>query len=100
MESRRITMHYGTAELRGPQGADDLHLGTFSVKAQSMNLIEQEFGSSFRNLPLEGIVGLGFPEMAAEGQRPFFDTVIKQHQLKKNMFCVLLLGRRAAWRCY
>jgi hypothetical protein len=67
-------------------GVDNFHIGPFTVKAQSFGLIKEERGSTFTELPLEGIVGLAFPSMSAGGVRAFFDTVIDQKLLKKNMF--------------
>jgi hypothetical protein len=82
----RLDIRFGTAELQGPQGIDDFHIGPFTVRQQAFGLIEKEVGSTFEELPLEGIVGLGFPSLAAAGAKPFFDTVIKQKVLTHNEF--------------
>eukprot|EP00746_Dinoflagellata_sp_MGD_P001331 gnl/MRDRNA2_/MRDRNA2_102505_c0_seq1.p1 gnl/MRDRNA2_/MRDRNA2_102505_c0~~gnl/MRDRNA2_/MRDRNA2_102505_c0_seq1.p1 ORF type:complete len:591 (+),score=104.54 gnl/MRDRNA2_/MRDRNA2_102505_c0_seq1:142-1914(+) len=89
-DPRNLDIKFGTAELSGPQGVDDFRIGPFVVKQQTFALIQQEQGTTFRDLPLEGIVGLAFPSMSAHGVRPFFDTVIKQSVLAKNSFAFYL----------
>merc|ERR1719456_367361 len=85
---RQVTLDvkFGTGELKGPLGEDDLHLGTFTVKKQRFGLIQEEMGTVFAQIPFEGILGLGFPSMSANGIRPLFDNIIDQHVLKKNEF--------------
>lgn len=89
-DQRNLDIKFGTAELSGPQGVDDFRIGPFVVKQQTFALIQQEQGTTFRDLPLEGIVGLAFPSMSAHGVRPFFDTVIQQKVLAKNSFAFYL----------
>jgi len=81
-----LDVKFGTGELKGPLGEDDLHLGTFTVKKQRFGLIQEEMGAVFAQIPFEGILGLGFPSMSANGMKPIFDNIIDQHVLKKNEF--------------
>jgi len=81
-----LHVQFGTGSLDGPVGVDDLHVGPFTVYNQSFGLIESAEGAVFESLPLEGILGLAFPNMAAKGSSPFFDTIIKQKALKNNKF--------------
>merc|ERR1712227_1170346 len=53
-------------------------------------MIKEELGETFQETPIEGIVGLGFPALAASGTVPFFDTVIHQKVLKRNCFAFYL----------
>jgi len=89
-DPRNLDIKFGTAELSGPQGVDDFRIGPFVVKQQTFALIQEEQGTTFRDLPLEGIVGLAFPSMSAHGVRPFFDTVVQQKVLAKNSFAFYL----------
>eukprot|EP00746_Dinoflagellata_sp_MGD_P064816 gnl/MRDRNA2_/MRDRNA2_27029_c0_seq2.p1 gnl/MRDRNA2_/MRDRNA2_27029_c0~~gnl/MRDRNA2_/MRDRNA2_27029_c0_seq2.p1 ORF type:complete len:348 (-),score=44.21 gnl/MRDRNA2_/MRDRNA2_27029_c0_seq2:574-1617(-) len=77
---------FGTGQLQGQQGIDDVEMGGFRVKQQTFALIEQEQGSIFDQLDFEGILGLAFPSMSANGVTPFFDQVMKQKLLQKNSF--------------
>jgi hypothetical protein len=67
---------------------DHMHIGPFTVQDQDFGMIEVAGGSTFSQLPLEGIVGLAFPAMSASkgGKLPFFDNVIKQGLLEHNEF--------------
>jgi pepsin A len=71
-------------------GIDQFHIGPFTVQNQTFGLIKEERGRTFQELPLEGIVGLAFPSMSAGGVKPFFDNVIEQKLLKRNMFAFYL----------
>lgn len=81
-----LDITFGTGELRGPMGADDFHVGGFSVQNQSFALIAEEVGSVFSTIRFEGILGLAFPSMSAKHVTPFFDNIIQQRVLKKNEF--------------
>jgi len=93
---KQLDIEFGTAQLKGPLGIDDFHIGPFTVKKQKFGMIQEEYGSTFRELELEGIVGLAFPNLAAAGTEPFFDSVIQQKVLKRNMFCFYLQPWAAA----
>lgn len=84
--NRDLDIEFGTGELRGTQGIDDFHLHPFTVKQQTFGMIAEEVGDAFQSIPFEGILGLAFPSMSANGVTPFFDNVIDQKVLKKNEF--------------
>jgi len=81
-----LDITFGTGELKGPQGIDDLHVGPFTIRQQTFGMIQNEIGSVFSEVPFEGIVGLAFPAMSANGVTPFFDNAIKQKVMKRNEF--------------
>jgi len=81
-EPVHLDITFGTGELRGPQGIDDLHVGPYTVKKQTFGIIEDELGEVFQEIAFEGILGLGFPSMSAHGVTPFFDNVMSQDVLK------------------
>jgi len=87
---RNLTINFATATLLGPVGIDQFHIGPFTVMNQTFGLIQEEKGNTFAELPLEGIVGLAFPSMSAGGVPTFFDNVIEQKLLKKNLFAFYL----------
>lgn len=80
----RVT--FGTGELLGSQGTDDVELGGFKVKQQTFSLIQREEGTIFDKLNFEGILGLAFPAMSANNVKPLFDQVMHQKLLKENSF--------------
>jgi hypothetical protein len=83
-----LRIMFGTAALAGPMGTDHFKIGPFTLKDQDFGMIEEASGSTFLQMPLEGIVGLAFPAMSAtkDGRLPFFDNVIKQGLLDHNEF--------------
>jgi len=86
-DSFPLDITFGTGELSGPQAVDSLSVGEYTVKNQTFAMIEHEIGSIFSQIPFEGILGLAFPSMAADGHVPFFDNVMKQNVLKgRNEF--------------
>jgi len=82
----QLTVQFGTGKIRGPQAIDDFHIGPFTVYNQTFAMIETEQGSVFEDVPFEGIVGLAYPAMSANGAKPFFDSVVEQGALKQNEF--------------
>jgi pepsin A len=101
---QNLAVEFGTANLSGTLGMDNFHIGPFTVRNQTFALIKQESGGTFNELPLEGIVGLAFPSLMDRMEpnastdstsstgisRPFFDSVIEQKVLKRNMFAFYL----------
>jgi pepsin A len=89
-EVRTLDVRFGTGRLKGTQAVDDFHIGPFTLKNQTFAQIQEESGESFDEVPLEGIVGLGFPSLSTTTDRPFFDSLIDQKVLKRNMFAFYL----------
>lgn len=81
-----LKVTFGTGSLSGPQAFDDFHIGPFTVRNQSFQMIKKMEGAVFTDNFFEGILGLAFPQMALEGTVPFFDNVIEQKALKQNTF--------------
>eukprot|EP00929_Paragymnodinium_shiwhaense_P004136 TRINITY_DN10485_c1_g2_i1.p1 TRINITY_DN10485_c1_g2~~TRINITY_DN10485_c1_g2_i1.p1 ORF type:complete len:608 (+),score=167.45 TRINITY_DN10485_c1_g2_i1:80-1903(+) len=89
-EDRYLNVHFGTGTLGGPLGTDYLHIGPVQVR-QTFAMIESQVGPIWDSVPIEGIVGLGFPHMAtADAPHPFFDSVIQQKVLDHNEFAFYL----------
>lgn len=85
-EENELSVRFGTGKITGPQAVDDFHIGPFTVHDQTFAMIETETGSVFNDVPFEGIVGMAFKHMSANGVRPFFDSIIEQRALKHNEF--------------
>lgn len=87
---------FGTGSLSGPLSVDDFHVGPFTVYNQSFAMIQEQQGSVFEEVPFEGILGLAFPSMSANGVTPFFDSIIQQKALKSNAFAFYFSLNNAA----
>lgn len=81
-----LNIEFGTGKISGPQGVDDFHVGPFTVFKQTFGMIEVQEGKVFEEVPFEGILGLAFPKMSANGVRAFFDSIIAQKALENNEF--------------
>ncbi|KAF4722016.1 hypothetical protein FOZ62_029886, partial [Perkinsus olseni] len=79
--NRYLDILFGTGELRGLMALDTISVGPYKVSNQSFAMIQKEIGKIFQQIPFEGILGLAFPKMAANGQLPFFDNVMRQDAL-------------------
>eukprot|EP00927_Polykrikos_kofoidii_P079459 TRINITY_DN7623_c0_g1_i1.p1 TRINITY_DN7623_c0_g1~~TRINITY_DN7623_c0_g1_i1.p1 ORF type:complete len:499 (-),score=53.52 TRINITY_DN7623_c0_g1_i1:2-1423(-) len=81
---------YGSGELRGELGIDDVTVGPLFVQRQSMGLIAEEEGSVFDVLNFDGIVGLGFAAIGHESIVPLVDNMISQGALPNREFSLYL----------
>jgi len=81
-----LNIEFGTGKVSGPQAVDDFHVGPFTVKHQTFGMIQEQEGRVFEEVPFEGILGLAFPKMSANGVTPFFDNIIQQKVLRNNSF--------------
>jgi len=81
-----LNITFGTGKVSGVTAVDDLHVGPYTVTKQTFGMIEVQDGRVFDEVPFEGILGLAFPRMSANGATPFFDNIIKQKVLDKNEF--------------
>lgn len=81
-----LQIEFGTGRITGPEAIDDFHIGPFSVYKQTFGMIQSEEGRVFEEIPVEGILGLAFPAMAANGIRPFVDGIIENKAIGRNEF--------------
>lgn len=80
-----LSVQFGTGCIKGPQALDDFHIGPFTVFNQTFGMIESQSGA-IDEMPIEGILGLAFSSMSANGVTPFFDNIISQKALVHNEF--------------
>jgi len=81
-----LNVQFGTGELSGVINTDTVYLGGVAIDSQDFAEIQKETGNIFMEAKFDGIVGLGYPEMAAYQFRPIFDNIIAQNKLKRNVF--------------
>jgi len=80
---------YGTGFMLG-------YLSTDTVGVGSLNVSSTVFGEAvymadfFENIPIDGILGLAFPDIAADGVVPVFDNMMNEHLLAADEFSVYL----------
>lgn len=85
----RLTTYYGSGAFRGVPGVDDVRLGTVVARGQRMGLVTKQRGA-LNALPIDGIVGLGFPSLATTTKKPLLDTLLQQRALQRSEFAFYL----------
>lgn len=108
-----FSVTYGTGEIKGELISDEVNIGGLSVEGQVFGAVVDEEGDAFigvifriKKAPFSGILGLGFPQIAAAHTVPIFDNMVLQKKLKHNIFSLFLAevsifsykGRRCLWR--
>jgi len=84
-----ISIQYGTGSMSGILAQDTTNVG-------GANVLNQVFGEAttlanfFAGQPLDGILGLGYPAIAADGVTPVFDNMISQRLVASPLFGVYL----------
>jgi len=88
-------IEFGTASLDGHMVQDDVFVGPFRIRNQRFGAVTDAKGSVWSNIPMEGILGLGFPSLSAMGPSPFFDSIINQNILHANQFAFYVSPSKA-----
>ncbi len=85
-----FSIKYGTGKIAGEFVKDSVTIGGITVPNQIFGLTYKEEGFAFMNVPFEGILGLSFPTISKSNSIPFFDMVMTQKLLNKNIFSLFL----------
>eukprot|EP00931_Biecheleriopsis_adriatica_P042441 TRINITY_DN24197_c0_g2_i2.p1 TRINITY_DN24197_c0_g2~~TRINITY_DN24197_c0_g2_i2.p1 ORF type:complete len:526 (-),score=88.27 TRINITY_DN24197_c0_g2_i2:26-1576(-) len=72
--AERFETLYNSGQLAGTLGADNVWVGPMMVSGQQIGLIEEVSGVAFSVMPIDGIVGLGFADLAVK-TRPLLDNL-------------------------
>lgn len=88
--SNNFKINYGSGCISGEFIKDTVNIGGLVSLNQIVGTAEDVVGSAFLNSPFEGIVGLSYPTMKASSSIPFFDKIIMNNVLNKNIFAISL----------
>jgi hypothetical protein len=80
-----VEVTFGTGTVVGEINADQIVLGNIVVDKQKFGEILDEIGDVFTDAKFSGILGLGYPGMAAYDAVPVFDSMINDKSLKRNI---------------
>ncbi len=80
-----LQVTFGTGVVIGEINQDVMHIGGIEIQKQKFAEILDESGDVFSAGKFSGILGLGFPAMAAYDVIPVFDNIIKSKKLKRNV---------------
>uniref|UniRef100_UPI00398F36E1 pepsin A-like n=1 Tax=Pristiophorus japonicus TaxID=55135 RepID=UPI00398F36E1 len=85
-----VSIQYGTGSMTGRLGYDTVRLSNIAVNKQEFGLSETEPGGFFSYCKFDGILGLGYPSLAASGATTVFDNMMSQHLVQEPLFSVYL----------
>lgn len=85
-----FSIKYGTGRIAGEFVKDTVTIAGITVSDQIFGLTYREEGFAFNNVPFEGILGLSFPTISKSNSIPFFDMVMSEKLLRKNIFSIFL----------
>ncbi|XP_067913827.1 LOW QUALITY PROTEIN: pepsin A-like [Heterodontus francisci] len=88
--NNRLSIQYGTGSMTGILGYDTVRVSDIAVKKQEFGLSITEPGNVFVYAKFDGILGLGYPSLAASGATPVFDNMMSQHRVQESLFSVYL----------
>ena len=81
----QVEVTFGTGIINGEINQDTISIGGVEVKEQKFGEIINEKGDVFKDGYFSGILGLGYPKMAAEGTLPLMDSIINNKLLERNV---------------
>ncbi|NWU17238.1 CATD protein, partial [Cephalopterus ornatus] len=85
-----FSIHYGTGSLTGFLSEDIVTLGNLKIKHQVFGEAVKQPGMTFIAAKFDGILGMAFPRISVDQVTPFFDNIMQQKLIEKNMFSFYL----------
>jgi cathepsin D len=89
-DGRALEIQYGSGGIKGFLSGDVVSIGPVAVKNQIFGEVTEEQGLSFMFAKMDGIVGMAFASISADGITPIFDNMVNQSLVEKNMFSFFL----------
>ncbi|NXP80391.1 CATD protein, partial [Ramphastos sulfuratus] len=85
-----FAIHYGTGSLSGFLSQDVVTLGNLKIKNQIFGEALKQPGITFIAAKFDGILGMAFPRISVDKVTPFFDNIMQQKLIEKNIFSFYL----------
>jgi len=79
-------IQYGTGALTGFLSTDTLDVAGIKIKQQSFGEAVRQPGITFVAAQFDGILGMGYPQIAVEGAVPPFQNMIDQNAIDEPVF--------------
>ncbi|XP_056217583.1 embryonic pepsinogen-like [Falco biarmicus] len=87
---QNLTIQYGTGKMEGIVGSDTVSVASLVDTDQLFGLSTTEPGQFFVHVAFDGILGLGYPNLAADEITPVFDNMVNERLLEENVFSIYL----------
>uniref|UniRef100_A0A8D1URZ3 Peptidase A1 domain-containing protein n=1 Tax=Sus scrofa TaxID=9823 RepID=A0A8D1URZ3_PIG len=85
-----LSIQYGTGSIQGFLGYDTVMVAGIVDAHQTVGLSTQEPSDIFTYSEFDGILGLGYPELASEYTVPVFDNMMHRHLVAQDLFAVYM----------
>ncbi|XP_017666779.1 PREDICTED: cathepsin D [Lepidothrix coronata] len=85
-----FSIHYGTGSLSGFLSEDIVTLGNLKIKHQIFGEAVKQPGMTFIAAKFDGILGMAYPRISVDQVTPFFDNIMEQKLIEKNVFSFYL----------
>ncbi|XP_078402450.1 pepsin A-like [Cetorhinus maximus] len=88
--NQSVSIQYGTGAMTGILGYDTVRISNMVIHGQEFGLSTTEPGGLFSWFKFDGILGMGFPSLAASGATTVFSNMISQRLVDEPLFSVYL----------
>ncbi|XP_041051574.1 pepsin A-like [Carcharodon carcharias] len=85
-----VSIQYGTGAMTGILGYDTVRISNITIHGQEFGLSTSEPGGFFSYVKFDGILGMGFPSLAASGATTVFSNMMSQKLVDEPLFSVYL----------
>ncbi|XP_022083641.1 cathepsin D-like [Acanthaster planci] len=92
----RFSIQYGTGSCSGILDIDTVQVGGDKALKQTFGAADHEPGITFIVAKFDGILGMGYPQISVDDVQPFFDTLMAQKSLDKDVFSFYLDRKEGA----
>jgi len=87
-ENRKFSIRYGTGSVSGVVVRDYISFAGFTINIEFG--LSNTLSSDFVSFPIDGIMGLGFPEISQQQAPTIMQILVKDNLVQKNMFSIAL----------
>uniref|UniRef100_A0A671W7B0 Nothepsin n=1 Tax=Sparus aurata TaxID=8175 RepID=A0A671W7B0_SPAAU len=96
-DGRMFGIHYGSGHLLGVMARDTLKVGGLTALNQEFGESVYEPGATFVMAKFDGVLGMGYPNLAEILGNPVFDNMMAQKSVEEPVFSFYLSRTRSSY---